>query len=61
MKLDEIYDIFITTYTQIHMFYKSNIINFDLIIHDVINEERYLFVIKKNNIAMLTHRNNKNK
>ena len=43
------------------MLYKSNIINFDLIIHNVINEERYLFSIKKNDIVMLIHRNDKNK
>ena len=61
MKFDKIYDIFITVYIQIHILYKSNIINFNLIIHDVINEKRYLFVIKKNNVVMLAHRNNKNK
>ena len=43
------------------MLYDSNIIKFNLIIHDVINEKRYIFIIKKNDIIMLAHRNNKNK
>ena len=43
------------------MLYKSNIINFDLIIHDVVNEKRHLFIIKKNNIVIFAYRNNKNK
>ena len=43
------------------MLYKSNAINFDLITHDIINEKRRLFVIKKNNVVMLAHRNDKNK
>ena len=43
------------------MLYKSNAINFDLIIYNVINEERRLLLIKKNDIIMLIHRNNKNK
>ena len=43
------------------MLYDSKTIKFDLIIHDVINEERYIFTIKKSDIVILTHRNNKNK
>ena len=43
------------------MLYNSKIIKFDLIIHDVINEKRYIFIIKKDDIIMLAHRNNKNK
>ena len=61
MRFDEIYDVFMIIYIQIHMLYKSNIINFDLIIHDVINEKRRLLLIKKNKIIMFIHHNNKNK
>ena len=61
MKLDEVYDVFIIIYIQIYIFYNSNAIKFDLIIYDVINEKRRIFVIKKNDIIMLIHRNNKNK
>ena len=61
IKFDEIYDVFVTIYIQIHMLYKSNAINFDLIIHDVINEKRRLLAIKKNDIIILAHRNDKNK
>ena len=43
------------------MLYDSNIIKFDLIIHDIINKERYMLIIKKNNIIMFIYRNNKNK
>ena len=43
------------------MLYKSNAINFDLIIYNVINEKRYLLAIKKNNIIILIYRNDKNK
>ena len=43
------------------MLYESNIINFDLIIYNVINEKRRLFAIKKNDIIIFIHRNNKNK
>ena len=43
------------------MLYKSNIINFDLIIYDVVNEERRLLLIKKKDIVMLVHCNDKNK
>ena len=43
------------------MLYESNIINFSLMIYNVINEKRYLFIIKKNNVVMLAHRNDKNK
>ena len=43
------------------MLYDSKIIKFDLIIYGVINEERRIFTIKKNNIIMLAHHNNKNK
>ena len=43
------------------MLYDSNIIKFDLIIYDVINEKRYMFVIKKDNIVIFAHRNNNNK
>ena len=42
------------------MFYKSNTINFDLIIYKVINEKRRLLLIEKNDIIMLIHRNDKN-
>ena len=48
-------------YNQIYMFYKLNVINFDLIIYSVINEKRYLLLIKKNNIVIFAHRNDKNK
>ena len=61
MRLDEVYDIFIIIYIQIYILYDSNAIKFDLIIYDVINEKRRIFVIKKNDIIMLIHRNNKNK
>ena len=61
MKFDKIYNIFITIYNQIYVFYNSKIIKFDLIIHDVINEKRYIFAIKKNDIIIFIHRNNKNK
>ena len=43
------------------MLYNSNIINFNLIIYDVINEKRYIFIIKKNNVITLAYRNNKEK
>ena len=43
------------------MFYKSNAINFDLIIYNVINEKRRLLAIKKNNVIIFIYRNNKNK
>ena len=43
------------------MLYNSKIIKFDLIIYNVINEKRYMFIIKKNNIIILVYRNNKNK
>ena len=43
------------------MLYKSNAINFNLIIYDIINEKRRLFAIKKNNVIIFAHRNNKNK
>ena len=61
MRFDEIYDIFITIYIQIYMLYKLNVINFNLIIYDVINEERRLLAIKKNNVIMLVYRNDKDK
>ena len=41
------------------MLYDSKTIKFDLIIYDAINEKRYIFTIKKNDIIMLIHRNNK--
>ena len=43
------------------MFYNSKTIKFDLIIYDVINEKRYMFIIKEDDIIMLVYRNNKNK
>ena len=43
------------------MLYKSNAINFDLIIYNVINEKRRLFAIKKNDIIIFVYRNNKDK
>ena len=58
MKFDEIYDIFISIYIKIHMLYESNIINF---IYDVINEKRHLLSIKKGDIVIFIHYNNKNK
>ena len=61
IKFDKIYDIFIIIYIQIYIFYNSKIIKFDLIIYDIINEKRRMLVIKKNDIIMLIHRNNKNK
>ena len=61
MKFDKVYDIFMMIYIQIHVLYESSAINFDLIIYDVINKERRLLVIKKSDVIMLAHRNNKNK
>ena len=43
------------------MFYISKIIKFDLIIYNVINKKRYMFIIKKDKIIILIYRNNKNK
>ena len=43
------------------MLYNSKTIKFDLIIHDVINEKRYMLIIKKNDIIIFIHRNNKGK
>ena len=43
------------------MLYNANAIKFDLIIYDVINEERYMLAIKKNDIVIFIYRNNKNK
>ena len=43
------------------MLYDLKAIKFNLIIYDVINEKRYMLVIKKNDIIMLAHYNNKNK
>ena len=43
------------------MFYNSNTIKFDLIIHNAVNEERHIFIIKKSDIVMLAHRNDNNK
>ena len=48
-------------YIQIYMLYNLKTIKFNLIIHDVMNKERYIFAIKKNNIIIFIHRNNKNK
>ena len=42
------------------MLYKSNIINFNLIIHNVINEKRRLLLIKKNDIVLFIYHNDKN-
>ena len=61
MKFDEIYDIFIIIYIQIHMLYNLKTIKFNLIIHDVINEKCHIFAIKKSDIIIFIHRNNKNK
>ena len=43
------------------MLYESNAINFDLIIHDIMNEERRLLAIKEGDVVMFIHRNDKNK
>ena len=43
------------------MLYNSNAIKFDLIIYNVINKKRYMFIIKKNNIIIVVYRNNKDK
>ena len=43
------------------MLYNSKTIKFDLIIYNVMNKKRYMFVIKKDNVIMLAHRNNNNK
>ena len=43
------------------MFYNSNVIKFDLIIYDVINEKRHMLAIKKDDIIIFIYRNNKNK
>ena len=61
MRFDEVYDIFMIIYIQIYMFYDLKVIKFDLIIYDVINEKRRMLVIKKNNVIMFAHRNNKDK
>ena len=41
------------------MFYNSKIIKFDLIIYDIMNKKRYIFMIKKDNIIILVYRNKK--
>ena len=61
MKLGEAYDIFIIIYIQIYMLYNSNVIKFDLIIHDIINKERCMLAIKKSDIVIFVYRNNKDK
>ena len=61
MKFDEIYDVFITIYIQIYIFYNSKLIKFDLIIYDAINEKRRIFIIKKDNVIIFVYRNNKDK
>ena len=43
------------------MLYDSKIIKFNLIIYDVINEKRYMLVIKKNNVIIFAYHNNKDK
>ena len=43
------------------MLYKSNAINFDLIIYNVVNKKRRLFAIKKNNVIIFIYHNNKDK
>ena len=43
------------------MLYNSNVIKFDLIIYNAINKKRRIFVIKKSDIIIFAHRNNKNK
>ena len=43
------------------MLYDSKIVKFDLIIYDIINEERRIFIVKKDDIIILAHRNNKDK
>ena len=43
------------------MLYDSKIIKFDLIIYDVINEKRYMFAIKKDNIIIFVYCNDKDK
>ena len=41
------------------MFYNSKIIKFDLIIYNVMNEKRRIFI--KKNVIIFAYRNNKNK
>ena len=43
------------------MLYNSKIIKFDLIIYDVINEKRYMFIIKKRDVVIFVYRNDNNK
>ena len=43
------------------MFYNSKIIKFDLIIHDVINKERRILAVKKDDVIMFVYRNDKGK
>ena len=43
------------------MLYNSKTIKFDLIIYGVMNKKRYIFIIKKDDVIMLAHRNNKDK
>ena len=43
------------------MLYDSKAIKFDLIIHDVINEKRRMFAVKKDDIVIFIYRNDKNK
>ena len=61
MRFGEIYNVFIMIYIEIYMLYKSNIINFNLIIYDIVNEKCRLLLIKKSDIIMLAHYNDKNK
>ena len=43
------------------MLYKSKTIKFDLIIYNVMNEERYMLAAKKDNIVIFVYRNDNNK
>ena len=43
------------------MLYDLKIIKFDLIIYNVMNKERYMLIIKKNDVIIFAYHNNKNK
>ena len=43
------------------MLYDPNAIKFDLIIYNVINEERRMLAVKKNNVIIFIYRNNNDK
>ena len=43
------------------MLYDFEIIKFNLIIYNVINEKRYMLAIKKDNVIIFAYRNDKDK